>query len=546
MPIENPNINKMRQIFKLPTLIWIFFLTLFFSCQPDQNKDVIPDIIPKPNLILNSKGYFKSGTDLTISYSDPNIIPVLQTFADQLKSKIKVELTEKPEGDIVVNYDNKGLPGIEDYLLNIESKKISLQSGSERGIFYGLQSLRQLLLFSASNKDRIKIRCCSITDSPRFAWRGIMIDESRHFFGMNKIKQLLDIMSLHKLNVFHWHLTDSPGWRIEIKQYPKLTEIGGIGNHHDPDAPATYYTQQEIKEIINYATERFIDVIPEIDMPGHATAANRAYPEYSGGGSEKYPDFTFNPGKEETYTYLTNIIKEIAVLFPSKYFHTGGDEVNFGNHYWPQIPEVKKLMKRENITDLKGVETYFNKRIADSILSLNKELIGWDEIVDTGLDPKTSTAMWWRHDKTSQLINALENNYPVVLCPRIPLYFDFVQYETHTVGRRSKNGICSLEAVYIFPADTLPGFIKYNDQILGIQANVWTEQIQNEDRFDFMIYPRISALAESAWTKDKNKSYADFMERLKPMLLYFDEQDIKYFNPFHPELSPEPEGINKI
>jgi hexosaminidase len=538
-------INKMQQSPRLLKLCWIILLPFIFSCQNQKNNEVTPGIIPKPDLYVDAKGYFRTGTNLQVSYTDPSIVPVLKTFAGQLEKKIKIDLTGNQEGDIVVIIDKKETPGKEDYLLNIEPKKITIRANSKRGIFYGLQSLRQLIIFGKNNNGKIKIHCCSITDSPRFAWRGIMIDESRHFFGMKKIKQLLDIMSLHKLNVFHWHLTDSPGWRIEIKKYPKLTEVGGKGNFHDPDAPVTFYTQDEIKEIVNYAAERFIDVVPEIDMPGHATAANRAYPEYSGGGSERYPDFTFNPGKEETYSYLTNIIKEIAALFPSTYFHTGGDEVNYGNQQWPNIPAVKKLMKKEKIADLKGVETYFNKRIADTIISLNKKLIGWDEIVDTGLDPMTSVAMWWRHDQTSQLLKALENKYPVVLCPRIPLYFDFVQYETHKVGRRSKSGLCNLETIYDFPVDTLSGFIKYNDQILGIQANVWTEQIQNEERFDFMIYPRISALAESAWTKSQNKSYADFKGRLKSMLSYFDENNIKYFNPFNPELTPEPQGIKK-
>ncbi len=244
-----------------------------------------------------------------------------------------------------------------------------------------------------------------------------MLDESRHFFGEEKVKQLLDIMAFHKLNIFHWHLTDVPGWRIEIRKYPKLTAIGGTGNHNDPQAPAKYYTQEQIREIVKYAGERYIQIVPEIDMPGHAGASNRAYPEFSGGGSKAYPEFTFNPGKEETYSYLTDILKEVTELFPSPYIHLGGDEVNFGNQQWNTNKQVKALMKKNNLPDLKAVEQYFIRRMADTIKSLNKTAIGWDEIIDSKINPEDVIVMWWRHDKPGQLKSALENNYKVVLCP---------------------------------------------------------------------------------------------------------------------------------
>ncbi len=530
----------------LKTITGLVILLLIFSCGTSENdNDQVKGIIPKPEMMVMMRGYFKSSDILRINYTDPLILPVLNTFKEQLRGKVEVVISDKEKGNLVILMDSIGNKGEESYALNVERKKIILRSGSLAGIYYGLQTIRQLITFNQVN-NKLKIQCCSILDSPRFAWRGVMIDESRHFFGMDKIKQLLDIMSMHKLNVFHWHLTDSPGWRIEIKKYPKLTSVGGKGNYSDPEAKVAFYTQEEIKEIVRYASDRFVEVIPEIDMPGHATAANRAYPEYSGGGSERYPDFTFNPGNEGTYLYLTNIIKEVAGLFPSKYIHTGGDEVNYGNQHWSDIPEVKKLMKNKNLLDLKAVEAYFNKRISDSILALNKKVIGWDEIVDTGLDPLTSVAMWWRHDKQDQLFKALVNNYHVVLCPRIPLYFDFVQYETHKDGRKWRNIFCPLEMVYQFPVDTLSGFEKYYHQILGIQANLWTERIQNEDRFDFMLYPRLSALAEAAWSIKENKLYSDFLERLKPMLSYYDDLNIKYFNPFSPDQTPEPKSFIKI
>jgi len=534
----------------MKSFAWLFILLLVLSlinlsCQNSEIQDMVPGIIPNPQEIVKGKGYFKSAGDLQIINTDPRLVPVLSTFKKQLDGRIDVLLSANEKGNVQVQLIDNGNIGEESYSLEVGRKLITIKASSEKGVFYGLQSLRQL--FNAGERDpMIKIPRCSITDSPRFSWRGVMIDESRHFFGMNKIKQLLDIMSLHKLNVLHWHLTDSPGWRVEIKQYPKLTEVGGTGNHTDSKAPAAFYTQSEIKEIISYASERFITIIPEIDMPGHATAANRSYPEYSGGGSERYPDFTFNPGKEGTYVFLTNILREISELFPSKYIHIGGDEVNYGNQQWPNIPDVRKMMEKESLSDLKAVETYFNKRIRDSISALGKMVVGWDEIVDTRLDPETSIAMWWRHDKTDQLLKALENNYQVVLCPRIPLYFDFVQHESHKDGRKWRNIFCPLESVYQFPPDTLPGYFEHEKQILGIQANLWTERIHSEARFDFMLYPRISALAEAAWTNQENKSYADFTERLKAMLSYYDELKIKYFNPFDPGSTPEPEPAKKL
>jgi hexosaminidase len=278
-------------------------------------------------------------------------------------------------------------------------------------------------------------------------------------------------------------------------------------------------------------------------MPGHAAAANRAYPEFSGGGSEAYPEFTFHPAKEGTYGYLTDIIREISELFPASDIHLGGDEVHFGNQQWATDKQVQSLMKKMNLSDLKAVEKYFINRMADSVKSLQRKMLGWDEIVDSEVDRENAIVMWWRHDKPEQLKKAFENKYNVILCPRIPLYFDFVQHESHKWGRRWRGAFADIEKVYAFPPDTLPGFNEFNDQILGIQANVWTETIVDDRRLDFMIYPRISALSEAAWTNAGNKNYEDFLERLKFMLLFYEVNGIYYFNPFEPGLSPEAEGI---
>jgi hexosaminidase len=277
-------------------------------------------------------------------------------------------------------------------------------------------------------------------------------------------------------------------------------------------------------------------------MPGHAAASNKAYPEFSGGGSAEYPEFTFNPGLDGTYSYLTDILQEVTELFPAPYIHLGGDEVHFGNEKWNTDKQVKYLMKKNSLPDLKAVERYFVRRMADTIKSLNKTTIGWDEIVDLKLNPEDAIVMWWRHDRPYQLDSAFSKNYRVVLCPRIPLYFDFVQYETHKWGRRWSGAYAALENVYNFPVDSLFRLPEFNNLVLGIQANLWSEVIQNDKRLDFMTYPRLSAMSEAAWTKGDVKDYDNFLIRLNPMLQFLKEQNIYYFDPFTPELNPEPAG----
>jgi hexosaminidase len=528
-----------RMISKTP-LLAIIIIVLSFGQTVRGNVPVIP----KPESVIIKSGNLDLPKNFTFSVSDQSLVPVIKTFSQQIK-ELATPGISKGRANVRLIIENNAEFGEEGYQLVISRKEISVRAKEANGIFYALQTLRQMILFGHHENGDVRIPCCEIKDSPRFSWRGFMVDESRHFFGKKKIEQLLDIMALHKLNTFHWHLTDDPGWRIEIKKYPDLTLIGAKGNYHDPKAPAAFYTQEDIKDIVKYASARFIKIIPEIDMPGHAAAANRAYPEFCGGGSAKSPDFTFNPGKNETYGYLSDILREISAIIPTAYLHTGGDEVHFGNEQWPTKPEVQKLMKNENLKNLKEVESYFNKRMADSIKSLQKTLIGWDEIVDAGMDPERSVVMWWRQEKPGQLIKALEKNYKIVLCPRLPLYFDFVQDTSHQWGRKWHGEICTEENVYNFPPDTLPGMKKNIKQILGIQANLWSEVIQNNDRFDFMTYPRICALSEAAWTQPSRKDYKDFIPRLGMMLTYFDKLTIHYYNPFNPEKSPEPKGVSK-
>lgn len=450
--------------------------------------------------------------------------------------EMKLSSGKKAVKGINLSLDNT-LQNKEGYRLIIAPEQIQIKGGSPAGVFYGIQTLLQLLANG-------ELRCGTIADAPRYEWRGYMLDEARHFSGEKRVKQILELMAYYKMNRFHWHLTDAQGWRIEIKQYPKLATIGGEGCHSDPDTPAQYYTQEQIRDIIAYARERHIEIIPEIDMPGHATAANKAYPEYSGGGTEEHPEFTFNVGKEETYTYLTNILKEIAALFPSPYLHIGGDEVAYGIKAWETDPYVQALLKREGLQTVKEAERYFMHRMTDVVNSLGKTLVGWDELLDLNVKQDNTIIMWWRHDKPDYLRRALSEEYSTVMCPRKPLYFDFVQYEDHKWGR-IWDGFCPMEDVYAFPDKCFAGWgvsasgLSY---IKGIQANTWTEQMHNKDRVDFMTFPRLCALAESAWSAPEVKGYNKFLSRLEDAFALFDKLNIYYFDYRNPRHHPEPSG----
>jgi hexosaminidase len=504
-----------------------------------------PSIIPLPLQFSVGEGRFRidSSTRICLSSNDLELVSAAELFAELIRQSSDMELPigqlsscEGPGNTISLVLADRGF-GDEGYELAVRKRGILITANTPQGVFYGLQSVRQLLPPQIESSERVEgvqllVQLVQIKDRPSYAWRGLMLDESRHFFGKAYVKKLLDQMALLKMNVFHWHLTDAPGWRLEIKKFPKLTTVGGIGNHSDPKAPAAYYTQNDVREIVAYAAERHIQVLPEIDMPGHATAANKAYPEHSGGGNEKRPDFTFNPGRQETYVFLAEILEETTALFPAPWIHYGGDEVHFANSQWIDIPDVKTLMNEHGLDDLKDVEHYFNRRMADEIRRLGKKTVAWDEVVDAGIDPDESIIIWWRHDVPEQLFKALEKGYELVLSPRRPFYLDFVQDDSHQIGRRW-DGYNDLEQVYAYPE--FPA-----GQILGLQASLWTETVQTKERADFMIFPRLTAIAETAWTDASNKDYECYRNRLRAMLDRYDLMGIEYYDPFAPEKTPEP------
>ena len=523
-------------------------------------------IIPEPvEITVTGQGEYLIQRNTVIRMSEPTLALSATYLADYMerylgiplqvdlpksgKSRKKlssaVETILSKPGDqpciILKNQKNGEIPG--GYQLEITPVGgVRIEGNDEAGVFYGVQTLIQLLPTRAGVLPILPT--LKIIDYPRFPYRGMHLDVVRHFFPVDFIKKYIDYLALHKLNYFHWHLTDDQGWRIEIKKYPLLTKVGSKGNYHDPSAPAAFYTQEDIKDIVAYAAARHIMIVPEFDMPGHATAACRAYPELSGGGEGRWKDFTFHPCKEETFRFISDVLDELITLFPSPYIHIGGDEVHFGNQEWFTDPQIQQFIKDKQLMNETGLEQYFVRRVADIIAAKGKTMIGWDEIVDAGVSPDKAVVMWWRHDRRYQLLKALESGYRVIMTPRRPMYGDFVQYSTHNVGRYW-DGYNPIEDVFSFPRSIEHLFKGYESQIMGMQYSLWTERVADVKRLDFMVFPRLIALAEAAWTPAGRKDYSRFMRRLPFFLHWLDTKDIYYFDPFAPERRPEPTAPEK-
>lgn len=516
-------------------------LSLFLFAMQVHAQEPCP-VIPMPVYAEKGETSFRFTNTTSVVVTQNSLLPSVRYLKEQLVKLAGIKLAKQPvAGANYIELNLKSKTGNQQpaYNIRMTTRNIVISATDEESLFNGIVSLLQLVAQSPKRTIR-QVNCWTINDMPRYQWRGLMLDESRFFFGKETVKKLLDQMAFYKLNRFHWHLTDEPAWRIEIKKYPRLGTEGGKGTYTDPAAPARYYSQDDVREIVAYAKTRFITVIPEIDMPGHATAANKAYPQFSGGGSEKHPAFTFDPGKEETYQYLTDILKEVKILFPSGMIHLGGDEVSFGNERWQTNPGILQLMKDKGLKDVLAVEQYFIRRMADSISNMNNRTLGWDEIVHAGLDPAKTIIFWWRQEKPEQLKEALNKQFPVVLCPRLPFYFDFVQDSTHKKGRKWNRLYNSTEQVYRFSAEQLPVTITDTKLVLGIQANLWTETVQSEKRLEYLLFPRICALAEAAWTTNARKEYKQFERRLEGHFNLFKRAGIYYYDPLHPLQTPEP------
>ncbi|HEY3862219.1 MAG TPA: beta-N-acetylhexosaminidase [Verrucomicrobiae bacterium] len=416
-------------------------------------------------------------------------------------------------------------PAPEGYTLTVSPGAVIIKARTPAGLFYGAQSLLQLLPTGAADE---AIPCVQVEDQPRFRWRGLMLDVSRHFFSKDEVERLLDEMAWHKLNMFHWHLVDDQGWRIEIKKYPRLTGEGAwrkaIGFGLDPKAGTAYgadgryggyYTQDDIREVVAYAQARHITVVPEIEMPGHSSAALMAYPQFSCTGgpfTTDLPGGVFNgvycAGNEDTFAFIDDILTEVSALFPGPYIHIGGDEVPVDN--WKKCPKCQARLHREGLARESELEGYFIRRVEKLVHAHGKRLVGWSEIREGGLADE-ATVMDWVGGATE----AATAGHDVVMSPLADCYFDHYQSLDHSTEPRAIGGYLPLRQVYQFePMPTnLPA--RYQEHILGAQANVWTEYMPSFKHVQYMVFPRLCALAEVDWSPKDSRQWADFCRRVR-------------------------------
>lgn len=426
----------------------------------------------------------------------------------------------------------------EGYRITIDSKKIVIAGKTEAGVFYGIQTLCK----SIPNDKNAQLPPVEITDEPRFNYRGMHFDVSRHFFSIDFVKKYIDIIALHHVNTFHWHLSDDQGWRIEIKKYPELTKTGSIRKKtvigpynsgiYDTIPYGGYFTQEQIKEVVRYAAERYINIIPEIDMPGHMLAALTAYPNlgctggpYNVAGTWGIFDDVFCPGNEETFTFAQNVLDEVISLFPSKYIHIGGDECY--KTKWKVCPKCQERIKMEGLfadslhSAENKLQSYFITRMEKFVNSKGRQIIGWDEILEGGLAPN-AVVMSWRG--TNGGIEAAKKGHKVIMTPNKYFYFDYYQSEDRANEPLSIGGFVPVEKVYSFepiPAELNETEAKY---VIGAQANLWTEYIATEQHAEYMLLPRLAALSEVQWTKPEQKNYADFLLRLPNLTKIYDKR----------------------
>ncbi|MCG8307419.1 MAG: family 20 glycosylhydrolase [Cytophagales bacterium] len=523
-----------------------------YGCQTKKNE-VKPynkglHIVPLPAKIMESEGVFKLNKNTKLVFEGEDASKSGAYLIKKIMNSTGFELEQSDNSSknfISLSVDPSCDQGPEGYCLTVASAKIQISSSTGRGLFYGVQTLLQLFPAEIESKTTVRdmaweIPCVEINDKPRFKWRGMHLDVCRHFFTVDFIKKQLDVMAMYKMNTFHWHLTEDQAWRIEIKKYPKLTEIGSKrvdeGKEH-----GGYYTQEQVKEIVDYAAERFIDVVPEIELPGHALAALTAYPEYScTGGPFKVrnvwgvePDI-YCAGNDETFTFIENILDEVATLFPYEYFHIGGDEAP--KDRWKECAKCQARIRKEGLHDEHELQSYFIKRAESILLKRNKKMIGWDEILEGGL-AQSASVMSWRGEQGG--ITAASQGHDVVMTPGNWVYLDHYQGSSK-VEPVAIGGYTTLEESYGYdpvPEKLDPERVKH---ILGTQGNVWSEYMYSPELAEYRIYPRIIALAEVNWTAPDRKDYHDFLRRMDNHFVRLDYHDINYHIPL-------PEGpVSKI
>jgi len=502
-------------------------------------------ITPATQILLEGSGLEKS-------------VQFLNNYLDRFYHfKLKTVKKASSKNVIALNFERMDgtIPGA--YALTVNNKGVYIAGDNDNGVFYGIQTLIQLLPVTPSAK--LAVPYVSVKDAPRFGYRGLMLDCGRHFFPVEFVKEFIDYIALHKMNYFHWHLTEDQGWRIEIKKYPKLTSIGGYrngtivghfpGTSNDNTRYGGFYTQEQVKDIVQYAADRYITVIPELELPGHSGAAIAAYPQLScfpdsatvvpkgmgsAAGKEQqanglpklvqeswgvYKD-VYCPS-EYTFSFLQDVIDEIVPLFPAKYIHIGGDECP--KDAWKQSAFCQSLIKEKGLKDEHGLQSYFIGRMEKYINSKGKSIIGWDEILEGGLAPN-ATVMSWRGEKGG--IDAAKQHHRVIMTPTTYVYFDYKQTKNEdslTIG-----GYLPVESIYKY--EPLPAELTADEQkyIWGAQANLWTEYITNGKKVEYMIFPRLTALSEVLWSPKASKDWEGFLKRLPAQYKRYDLWQVAY------------------
>ncbi|HAY3536617.1 TPA: beta-N-acetylhexosaminidase [Elizabethkingia anophelis] len=511
-------------------------------------------VIPKPQQILKKTGNFVIDQNTGIQLKGASEKDV-QLFLNQLRKVSGYALPVKSgqENSIIFQLDTKlGLPNQDGYTLDVSDKNIVVKAKNGNGLFYATQTLRQLLPVSVESSDKKEnkhwtIPALAITDYPRYDWRGYMKDVSRTFYSVDVVKKYLDLMALYKMNTFHWHLTDDQGWRIEIKKYPKLTSEQTTVFHRTENQPTErsgFYTQEQIKEVVAYARERKITIVPEIDVPGHSWPTILAYPQL-GVNKNSYPYFVFpfvsswgywgnqftpntlDPSKEEVYTFLQNVFTEIVALFPGEYIHFGGDEVR--HVLWEKEPHIQEFMKIHQIGNVKQLQSYFVQRVSGIIKRLGRKPIGWNDVLadDKGLPKETAIMSWLGEDAIKE---AASHGFKAVATPYSHVYLDITQADRNdgTPSDLAYSNINSIDRIYTY--DPSAGLTKEEEKfVLGIQGNLWSALTQETKDMNVHVFPRLLAIAETGWTLPANKNFEDFKKRLLTGEKRLDELKVDYY-----------------
>ena len=531
-----------------------FALLLLFGCavsctQPENsisNESI--GIIPLPSTYELKPGtfYITGQSSIGIDKSDPEMTALANYFNEEISDATGFSLPVNNSGTIIFQLGEHKELGEEGYQLSISSDQLILSAYKHHGIFNGIQSVLQLLPPEIKSKTvqadaTWSINCIEVTDKPQFAWRGLMLDVSRHFFTKQEVKKFIDQMAEYKYNVFHWHLTDDQGWRLEVKSLPRLTAIGAwraprVGNwwEREPQLPTDslsyggYYTTEDIREIVEYAQQRYVTIVPEIDIPGHSMAALSAYPEISctGGPFHVNVGNTFYTkienslcaGNEQTFEVLDSVFAEVARLFPSPYIHIGGDECYKG--FWEKCSKCKMRMQKEHLKNLEELQSYFVKRVAAMVQKRGKQVIGWDEILEGGLAPET-IVMSWRGMKGG--IEAAKQGHSVIMTPTDHCYLDF--YQGDPTVEPNTYSMLRLQDCYKY--QLIPDSVDAS-LIMGGQGNLWTESVPHYRQVEYMIWPRALAISETLWTDARLRNWKFFVNRVEQQFERFNRSGVNY------------------